>query len=354
MPLPNEHAARQRDPSLYEKLRRGELPGAPSGISAIFGVLPDGKTEIQSIRAKVDELTADAFRSWLRAHEFKAEIEEADVEAKEEEQEDLAVDVFVKKKEEEEEEEVREDLAGFWGSPCLLSSGPESWVEIVRSGTFYGATGPKPRKVELTEDDVLSMVVNHEQVTAERWFSDGAPVGYNHASSFGVMDPDSTRAAARIRKLQTRRNEHGGISLWGLFSWTPDGARRVKGGEFSSVSAELLPSGVATSKLTGKAMTGWTLVGATLTNSPFVPGMQAPSLSGTLAAAEEIHRVHLSELVKQEASRMTERTTAQQLTEILGTPEAQLLSRVQRLQEEADKVATQSEALKIATEETET
>ena len=51
---------------------------------------------------------------------------------------------------------------------------------------------------------------------------------------------------------------------------------------------------------------------------------------------------------------MTERTTAQQLTEILGTPEAQLLSRVQRLQEEADNVATLSEALKIATEETET
>ena len=187
------------------------------------------------------------------------------------------------------------DVVPVWGAPYLLADGPQSWVEVVRSGTFHASTGG--RQVTLTDEDIYSMAHTYEQVISEGWFcEDGAPVGYNHASAHGQMDPESTKAAARVQQVEVRSNSHGGVSLWGLFSWTDEGAGRIDAGEFASISAELVPPGAATSKLTGAPMGGWTLVGATLTNSPFVPGMQTPSVSGTLAASESLTtRIYLTE-----------------------------------------------------------
>ena len=240
-----------------------------------------------------------------------------------------------------------------WSAPYLLADGPQSWVEIVRSGRFFSSTGG--REVTLTEDDILSMASTYAQVQAEGWFcADGAPVGYNHASAHGQLDPESTKAAARVSRVEVRTNAHGGVSLWGLFSWTDEGSSRVDAGEFASISAELVPPGAATSKTTGQPMGGWCLVGATLTNSPFIPGMQSPQVSGTLATSESKQcRIFLSEAPATEKPQMSDNLV--KLAEVCGLPaEApELLAEVQRLQADAAKLVVLTETLETATVELE-
>ena len=77
MPFPNEHAARQASPSGFKRFRRGSLSGAPTGVSAVFGVHSDGKSEIQSLRFDRAKFTPKQARMWLREHGFKARLEEA-------------------------------------------------------------------------------------------------------------------------------------------------------------------------------------------------------------------------------------------------------------------------------------
>ena len=241
----------------------------------------------------------------------------------------------------------------IWGAPytLTLADGAESWVEIVRSGKFYGSTGPQPRQVTLTPEAIDQLATNFQQVLAEGWFTGGCPVGYNHASAMGDRTPEATRAAARIKAVDVRPNKHGGVSLWGLFSWTPEGADRVRAGEFAAISAELIPPASATSKVTGEPLVGYALIGATLTNQPFIPGMTPPSLSDTVAAAEGLSPLFLSEL---EAPEMpTENqvpNVMEQLAEITGKPIPQLLAEVQRLQEKADRADALEDALTTATE----
>jgi hypothetical protein len=332
MPYPNEHAARQMSPDGFKEMRRGNLPGAPAGIQAIFGIKEDGSSVLQSIRAAADKFTPKEFMSWLEENEMKTEIEEATGEKMGEK--DYFSEVYT-------------------GIAYLLSHGAESWVEIVRSGRFFGNTGPTPRRVELTEKDIEEMASSYRRVLSEKWFNGGAPVGYNHAQAMGDRTPEATRAAARIQQVEVRPNDHGGLSLWGLFAWTDEGARRVESGEFSSISAELVPPSAATSKLTGEKLESFTLIGATLTNTPFIPGMQPPSVSDTLAETELTHRIMLSE----EAAPETEKKMdiILKLAEATGLPaEApELLAEVRRLQAEAEKVEALTETLETATKEIE-
>ena len=336
MPYPNEHAARQMDPGMFEKMRRGPIPGAPAGIEAIFGIREDGTSAIQSVRANSSEFTAEQFREWLNENELKADIEEA----------------------------IGEDMGEkdytygevYSGVSYLLADGAVGWVEIVRSGRFFGNTGPVPRRVELSEEDILAMASTYEQVLSEGWFNGGAPVGYNHAQAMGDRTPEATRAAARVQQVEVRPNDHGGLSLWGLFAWTDEGARRVGAQEFSSISAELIPPSAATSKLNGKKLGGYTLVGATLTNTPMIPGMQAPSLSDRLAASDNPRRIMLSEETAPDTTETPKMSDLiVKLAEATGLPaEApELLAEVRRLQAEASKVEALTETLETATKEIE-
>ena len=77
MPFPNEHAARQTDPAMYDEFRRFTPKGAPEGLSMILGI-KDGASEVQSVRAKADKMTPSAFRQWLKDNDFEhGDIEEA-------------------------------------------------------------------------------------------------------------------------------------------------------------------------------------------------------------------------------------------------------------------------------------
>ncbi len=73
-PFPNEHAARQKPPGNFKEFRRGTLPGAPVGISVVFGITGTGaarKSEIQSIRFDKDKFTVAQAKAWLKDHDFK-------------------------------------------------------------------------------------------------------------------------------------------------------------------------------------------------------------------------------------------------------------------------------------------
>lgn len=77
MPFPNEHTARQTEPTQYEEFRRFVPENAPEGLEMILG-LKNGDSEIQSIRAQADKMTPNEFREWLTEHEFSVEsVEEA-------------------------------------------------------------------------------------------------------------------------------------------------------------------------------------------------------------------------------------------------------------------------------------
>lgn len=345
MPFEKEHAARQQDPEKFEKFRRGDLSGAPKGIFAIFGINADGDSELQSIRAEAASMEVDAFRDWLKENEYKSEIEEAtgeDLESDEDKSED---------DEDKDDESDEQNLSMVWGAPIVvLASGQTSWVEVLKSGTFFSNAGPKPRRVEFSEEDVENMAQNWNLTESEKWFTGGAPVGYNHASAFGERAPDSTKAAARIRGVDVRKNDSGGLSLWALFEWTSEGADRIRSGEFAAVSAELLPPDVATSKLTGESLKSWVLIGATMTNTPFLPGLSVPQISD-MVATSDVRFTYLTEASTktEKRSMATANPLIAALAETIGVSESDLLAETQRLKTRADKTEALSEALATAT-----
>lgn len=70
MPYPGEHAARLKPPERYKRFRR-ENDKFGKGIHAIWGILPDGKVELQAIRFDRKRFSPDEARKWLEEHNFE-------------------------------------------------------------------------------------------------------------------------------------------------------------------------------------------------------------------------------------------------------------------------------------------
>lgn len=70
MPYPGEHAARIKSPKRYIRFRR-ENNKFGQGIDVIWGVLPNGKAEVQAIRFKSSRFTGAQAKSWLKEHDYK-------------------------------------------------------------------------------------------------------------------------------------------------------------------------------------------------------------------------------------------------------------------------------------------
>lgn len=70
MPVVGEHTARITNPDKYVRIRRQNNRFAP-GIHVNFGVLKDGKTEVQSIHFDAAKFTISQAKSWLKGHNFK-------------------------------------------------------------------------------------------------------------------------------------------------------------------------------------------------------------------------------------------------------------------------------------------
>ena len=70
-PYPNEHAARLTDPDKYDSFRRDNDAGG-DGIDFIYGILPDGGSELQAIRFDKDKHSPADAKAWLKEHDFEA------------------------------------------------------------------------------------------------------------------------------------------------------------------------------------------------------------------------------------------------------------------------------------------
>jgi hypothetical protein len=70
MPYPNEHAARLKEPSGYDRFRR-ENDKFGSGIHAIWGIKSGQAVELQAIRFDSKKFTVAEAKSWLKAHDYK-------------------------------------------------------------------------------------------------------------------------------------------------------------------------------------------------------------------------------------------------------------------------------------------
>jgi len=267
--------------------------------------------------------------------------------------EDMAEDEDEKKEDEKEEKKEKKSKQPFGPSlgnpasrryysdacasaPVALADGGPKWVELARSGTHFGRGSE--RRVELTSDDLRSMVRGYDKIKAEGWFPVGAPVGFNHAAILGSRDPESTKAAGRIMEVRTQDNSDGSLSLYGLVQWTDEGRKRIRAGEFDGFSVEMIPSDVARSKKTGEPLGDAALIGGTLTNEPFVSGMQA------VAASE------------QESTNRSDDTMSTTLSILRGSvaltedaSEAEVIAKVQALADQAAKVEALTESLETLT-----
>ncbi len=146
-----------------------------------------------------------------------------------------------------------------------------AWNEIITSGVKWSshrAIGGAARQESFTDDDIRGMAATFAQVLA--W----GPVAIdcNHATLFGAVSADDTKALGHILRVEVR-DRADGVALWGFVEWTDEGRRRVEAGEFRGFSAEIVPAAQAVDKDTGKAMNAPLLTGGTCTNSPFWPGL---------------------------------------------------------------------------------
>lgn len=93
----------------------------------------------------------------------------------------------------------------------------------------------------------------------------------------GESKAHGTKAAGWIKNLSIKND---GKELWATPDWTQSGLQHIKEKEYRYTSAEFLPK--YKDAETGKVF-DWVLIGAALTNKPFVKGMNA-------IAASELHQ----------------------------------------------------------------
>ena len=68
-PYEGEHAARINDPAKYDSFSRVNDEGG-QGVDFVYGILPDGGVEIESIRFDADLFTVDEAKDWLERNDF--------------------------------------------------------------------------------------------------------------------------------------------------------------------------------------------------------------------------------------------------------------------------------------------
>lgn len=134
-------------------------------------------------------------------------------------------------------------------------------LQILRTGSF---NHPLYGNFEIQNADLQSMKDNADKNIRK---CDMA-LDYGHDSG--------GPAAAWLSELTLSDDGKGGSALFGVPSWTPNGAECVQNGDYKYVSADMMFE--YQDAETGIKY-GPTLLGAALTNRPFIKGMEAAQLS---------------------------------------------------------------------------
>lgn len=151
--------------------------------------------------------------------------------------------------------------------------GQGAWNELLTSGTKYSSfrnpKNGKARKESFSAGDIRGIAASFDKVLS--WGP--VPVDANHATLFGALDAETTKALGHIMRVEVRDRDDGELSLWGFIEWTAEGSRRVQAGEFRGFSIEVVPAGSAIDKDTGEPMGVPIMTGGTVCNNPFWPGL---------------------------------------------------------------------------------
>ena len=147
-----------------------------------------------------------------------------------------------------------------------LSTTNRTWIQVMRCGEFVSQ---RYGKFSLTPADLKQMLVNFKTITPIS--PTQLPVDYDHLS----MDPKSPgdgRAAGWIEDLELR---HDGRELWARVEFTAAAAEAIRSKEYRFISPTFMKDYISK---TG-AKVGAALIAAAITNSPFLEGMAAVTLS---------------------------------------------------------------------------
>ena len=150
------------------------------------------------------------------------------------------------------------------------------------------------RKFSITAADLDSMVANSKRSSTE------LPLDYNHLS-LAAKNADQAIAAGWIKSGTVERR---GNELWAEAEWTPKAAEHIKNGEYRYVSPVILHNSVDEE---GKEI-GTELLGAAITNYPFLKGMAPVALSDlTDNGSVELADLSIDERRSRVASAITEK-----------------------------------------------
>lgn len=176
-------------------------------------------------------------------------------------------------------------------SPLALAEPDASpkWVEMTRSGAHVsrrvgGGPSSGPTTVILTDEDIESAVRGFDIAKADGAFPGGlAPVGVDH-SEFSEALAAVTGGEplvgdlAGFDQVRAERNADGGMSLMGLHTYTDVGRSAVLAQALRGYSSDMTPPGLGQTR-DGTPIAEWVPFGGTLTNRPFVRGMEAVAAS---------------------------------------------------------------------------
>ncbi len=138
----------------------------------------------------------------------------------------------------------------------------ESWAQVLRTGKFkLSEKGPE---LNITPEMLDQMVAN-----AGRY--NEAPFDYDHLGTSGKAAAGESKAAGWAKKWERR-----GDKLYAFVQWTKKAAEHIRNGEYRYVSATFLTKFFDPES---GADVGARLLGAAITNYPFVQGMDPLALA---------------------------------------------------------------------------
>jgi hypothetical protein len=145
----------------------------------------------------------------------------------------------------------------------------KSWIEMVRKGEYYYYG----EVISIGNSEFSNAIANFEKGVANDGVKKDMLIDYDH-------DYRNSKAAGWCEQLKVSED---GETLLGLVDWSKCGSESIEGNEYRYTSIEFSPAFYTRKMIDEDTMLeedhGFTLFACTLTNRPFVKGMEKVTLS---------------------------------------------------------------------------
>jgi hypothetical protein len=169
---------------------------------------------------------------------------------------------------------VKSDETGEWRFLAEIPTDGAPWVQILPERVFrHPVWGEIPATKEMLSEMVQNFTSNAR----------GIDIAINFAHGRDTAKGD--QAAGWFKEVEHRP----GSGLWGKVQWTPDAQEEIKQGKWRYLSAEYHPEWERDDGQKFKNV----LVGAALTNKPFVKNMAPVNFSEFLGLQDELDEIEL-------------------------------------------------------------